>query len=695
MKNEHKTPTRLLLRLPAVCPNPSVAIERWLLALWQITPHSRFHLWWKHSLITLELLSTQQGVCYQAVLFSKSAVELTRSLLPSYFPGLEVEVIATPPFEQEAVTLQSRLELAWDGWVDLADEPALDLAGGLVEAVQGTSTLLQWMLRPAMVRWEKRSVPGFWLAGRLIVSGPTRGRCLLHGRRVLGALGQHAGANRVRATTFRPVSNTTVFSAPRWPFAVRPAGKPCSAAQVAQLIHPPPKPGAFPAIAATSVPRLPATASRSGLLLGQGRTASGRPVEVRIPVPDLMRHLLVVGPSGTGKTTFLAQLAREALTNGAGVSVVDPHGGLVDAISRTLPEAADGSAAIIRVADTDHPIGINPFQVQDGLLGADAFVEVLRRTTSRSHWGPVMDVALRHVSVAMRETGGSLVEGMRLLEDEFYRDGVLARLHSPETVRFLGAAERSRTRLVPALTRLQRLSAAAWLRNILSQHSNTIDFGKVMDGRRSLLFDLSGLGLGGARLIGSLLFVLLRQATHSRRPGAPAHLVILDEGATFLDATIAELLDQARKFNVSLVTAVQRLGQLEPESLRNAMLANVGSTVVFRLNDRDEAHAIARRSAHEGLSSDALMKLPRWEAYAQLTVRGDRQPPAWLRVPVPPPDRDRARSLVSRLVDAGHAYSRPRGEVERELRRREAAFDQGEPEVIPIDVSKDPFANST
>lgn len=694
MKNEHKTPTRLLLRLPAVCPNPSVAIERWLLALWQITPHSRFHLWWKHSPITLELLSTKQGVCYQVVLTSKSAVALTRSLLPTYFPGLEVDVIESLAFEPAAVTLQSRLELTWDGWVELADEPALDLAGGLVEAVQGTDTLLQWMLRPAMVRWEKRPVPGFWLAGRLIVSGPTRGRCVLHGRRVLGALGQHAGANRVRATTFSVLRQTAASEYPRWPFAVRPAGKPCSPAQVAQLVHPPQKPGAFPAIAATSVPRLASAPTRSGLLLGEGRSGSGRPAEVRIPLPDLMRHLLVVGPSGTGKTTFLAQIAREALLSGAGVSVFDPHGGLVETIAKALPEAAEERTAILRIADTDNPIGINPFQVQDGLLGADAFVEVLRRTTSRSHWGPVMDVALRHVSVAMRETGGSLLEGMRLLEDEFYRDGVLARLRNAETARFLASSERSRNRLVPALTRLQRLTAAAWLRNILGQRSTTIDFRTVMDRSRSLLFDLSGLGLGGARLVGSLLFVILRQATLSRRPGAPAHVVILDEGATFLDDTIGELLDQARKFNVALVTAVQRLGQLEPESLRNAMLANVGSTVVFRLNDRDEAHALAKRSAHDGFSSDALMKLPRWQAYAQLTVRGDRQPPAWLRVPPPSPDRERATSLISRLVQAGRPYTRSRREVEAELRQREAAFEQGEPEVVPVDVSQDPFADA-
>lgn len=78
-------------------------------------------------------------------------------------------------------------------------------------------------------------------------------------------------------------------------------------------------------------------------------------------------------------------------------------------------------------------------------------------------------------------------------------------------------AERGALRLQPALTRLQRLTASAWMRNILGQ-SMMVDFGlDSMDGRRSLLVDLSGLGLGAAQLVGSLLLSLLRRWRRASR----------------------------------------------------------------------------------------------------------------------------------------------------------------------------------
>jgi DNA polymerase III delta prime subunit len=697
MDVEHRTCSRLILRLPAACPSPTVAIERWLLALWQITPRTRFRLYWRTAPIALELLSTKQGVTYRAVLSSPEAVALTASVLPSYFPGLEVELSSDDVMPTARVMLSSRLELASGGWVDLAPEPALDLAAGLAEAMavqDETAILLQWLLRPARLRWERQTQPGFWMAGRLAVGADSRAHCCTAGRRVAGALGQHAGQNHVRPSRLTGLGTLRAFERCRWPRGALPIAKPCSPAQAALLYHPPRHPGRVGAVAAFPSPRLSCQPTSRGLALGEGRTASGVAATVRLPLNDLMRHMLVVGPSGSGKTTFLAQLAREALKNEAGVTVFDPHGGLVSAIAAALPQGADSRAAIIHVADREHPIGINPFQAGDAFLAADDFVEVLRRTTSRSHWGPVQELALRHVAIAISETGGSLVEAIRLLEDGVYRDHLLATVTNATTARFLANSDRPASRLLPALTRLNRLAAAGWLRNILGQPETTIDFRSVLASRKTLLFDLSGLGLGGAPLIGSLLLLLIRQAALSRRPGAPPHLVILDEAALFLSPTVVDLLDQGRKFGVGIVLATQRLGQLEPESVRNAVLANVGSTVAFRIHDRDEAAQLAKRAALDGFSADALMRLPRFEAYAHLTVEADRRQPSWLRVPPPAEDREDAASLKASVTAAGHLFTRPRAEVEAEISRREQLLDRGEPEVLELDASSDPFTDS-
>lgn len=694
MVSDSSTYMRMSLGLPAEVRSPTPAIERWLLAQWQLLVPSRTRFWWGSAPIALELFATSAEVRYQVAASDVTARELTPALMAGYFPQAECQEVAFA-WPEEVCTMVAEVGLVAPGWVDLAPEPAVDIVTGLLNALIPSSgvqaVLLQWLVRPARLRWDDAPTPGFWVTGRLAVGGSAPSACVAQGRRVVGALGQVAGPNRVRASRFRSMADIAPMRTCRWPRRLLPKAEPCTPRQLAYLYHPPPEPGRVDLLRVSGSPRLAAAPFAGGVTLGEGRDYAGRPCPVGIPVQDLMRHLLVIGPSGSGKTTLLAHLARQLVEAGVGVTVLDPHGGLVDNIARTYPHERLGRGALLRIADIERPIGINPFQARDAFLAADDFVEVLRRVTGRSHWGPVLDLALRHVAIAMSETGGTLVEAVRLLEDSVYRDRVRAVVGNRATSRFLERAADSSPRLQPALTRLHRLTSANWIRNVLGQTETTVDVRAVMDDGRSLLMDLSGFGLGAAQLMGSLLLLILRQAALGRRPRSRPHVVMIDEAALFLSTTVAELLDQARKYNVGLIVAAQRLGQLEPESVRNALLANVGSTIAFRIHDRDEARALARRGAIAAFTDEALMRLPRFEAYAHLTVADDRRQPAWVRIPAPPADHQDASVVAAELLRAGRQYTRPRAEVEAELDRRELELDSADPEVLNPDDTIDPF----
>ncbi len=202
-----------------------------------------------------------------------------------------------------------------------------------------------------------------------------------------------------------------------------------------------------------------------------------------------------------------------------------------------------------------------------------------------------------------------------------------------------------------------------------------------------LLIDVSGVGITNARLLGSLILLMVRQATLGRPPSdgkaRPRHFVVIDEASWFISRTVAELFDQARKFGIGMVLAVQRLGQLTPEDTREAVLANSGTLLTFRVSDRDEATYFARHFASERLGPDDLQHLPRYEAYVQTTRDGDRLAPAWLRTPAPVAERDDGRVLESRLVEtARERYAKPRRLVERELQVREQTLiEDEEPEL--------------
>ena len=427
-----------------------------------------------------------------------------------------------------------------------------------------------------------------------------------------------------------------------------------------------------------------------------GRDPRGGRRSVRVDPEDLLRHALVVGPSGAGKTTFLAHLARELVADGHGVTVIDPHGSLVRAIARALPSSRERAGLLFRISDVAFPIAINPLATEPGQepLAVDELIEVLQRVQGREYWGPLLDLALRHAAFAAAELGGSLIETARMLDDPWFRGDAIPQLRNAETARFLGrlgdgpGVERQ---LLPAIHRLQRLLATPWLRNVLGQAGRGLDFSELFDRRSLALFDLSGVGTTHAKLIGSLLLLRIRQAALSRDPQSkPArHFVLVDESSWFLSRTVAELMDQARKFGVGLVLAVQRVGQLAPAETREAVLANAGTLLSFRVSDREEATFLGRHLGSERVQPSDLQRLPRYEAYAQLTHDGDRLEPAWMRAHAPAVERPDADAIERRLLQAARdRYARPRHVVEAELRTRERTLEANdEPEIRSLPVT--------
>ncbi|MBK6968528.1 MAG: hypothetical protein IPH29_05275 [Candidatus Microthrix sp.] len=72
-----------------------------------------------------------------------------------------------------------------------------------------------------------------------------------------------------------------------------------------------------------------------------------------------LRHLHVLGPSGVGKSTLLANLILQDIAAERGVVVVDPKGDLVDDVLRRLPSDALDRVAVLDPTDRA-PLGVNP-----------------------------------------------------------------------------------------------------------------------------------------------------------------------------------------------------------------------------------------------------------------------------------------------------------------------------------------------
>jgi len=81
----------------------------------------------------------------------------------------------------------------------------------------------------------------------------------------------------------------------------------------------------------------PSPVLRGSLALGVNEHV-GQTRTVLLSPDERVKHMHVVGASGTGKSTFMLNLILQDIRGGEGVGVLDPHGDLIDAILDRIPE---------------------------------------------------------------------------------------------------------------------------------------------------------------------------------------------------------------------------------------------------------------------------------------------------------------------------------------------------------------------
>ena len=102
------------------------------------------------------------------------------------------------------------------------------------------------------------------------------------------------------------------------------------------------------------------------------------------------RHVYIVGKSGSGKVTFLFNLAMGDIMAGEGVAVIDPHGDLALDILDAIPRSRINDVCYLDVTDTERPVGFNPGDTvapERRALAAAGIVSAFKHLWS-DIWGP-------------------------------------------------------------------------------------------------------------------------------------------------------------------------------------------------------------------------------------------------------------------------------------------------------------------
>jgi len=320
-----------------------------------------------------------------------------------------------------------------------------------------------------------------------------------------------------------------------------------------------------------------------------------------IKMDDRMRHMYIIGKSGTGKSTLSENMAVDDVRAGRGVVIIDPHGEFADKIVDAIPENRIKDVVIIDPADREFPVAFNLLeQVGDDFKGmvASGFVGIFKKIFGNS-WGPRLEYILRNTVLALIDSPNSTMLGIpRMLTELQYRNEVVANIK--DTVirdfwvnEFAAMDNKQRNEAIaPILNKVGQFLSTSTIRNIVGQPKSTIDVRKIMDEKKILIVNLSKgkIGEDNMALLGSMIVTKVQLAAMSRAnvPFAerPACFMYVDEFQNFATESFATILSEARKYNLGLIIAHQYIAQLV-EEVRDAVIGNVGTMVLFRVGAPD------------------------------------------------------------------------------------------------------------
>ncbi len=322
---------------------------------------------------------------------------------------------------------------------------------------------------------------------------------------------------------------------------------------------------------------------------------------ITIDQASLRRHTLIVGQTGSGKSTLMERMILQDIDAGRGVGLIDPHGDLYDRIIHRIPKSRSNDVVLFDLADIEYPIGFNILEnthEQFSSLVASSIVGVFKKIFGYSWW-PRLEYILRNATLTLLEKPGStLLDLTMLLTDEDFREKYLKQIKNPFLQKFWSTefASMSQVRqaevVSPILNKVGQFLSVPLIRNIVSQPQSGFSPRWVMDNRKIFLANLSKGKIGedvsdmfGSMLVSKFQLDVMSRATIEPEKRVPFRLYV-DEFQNFATESFADIFSEARKYGLELIIAHQYLGQVD-KKLIEAILGNVGNIIAFHTSHED------------------------------------------------------------------------------------------------------------
>lgn len=347
---------------------------------------------------------------------------------------------------------------------------------------------------------------------------------------------------------------------------------------------------------------------------------------------DRRRHMYVIGKTGTGKSTMLANLAINDIKNGEGLCVIDPHGDLVETLLDYIPSKRINDVVYFDPGDTERTIKLNLFEgenVQHRELIASGIIAIFHKLYAYS-WGPRLEYILRNALLTLLQSqNAKMSDIIELLTNEKFRDRIIDKMDDP-ILKSFWVSEFSKMQpkqmteaIAPILNKIGQFVTSPIIRNVVNTTKSSFSIEQIMNEGKILLVNLSQgkLGEDNATLLGAMLITKIQLAAMARvyipEEERRDFFLYVDEFQNFATESFTKILSEARKYRLNLTLANQYIAQI-PEEVQKAIFGNCGTMASFIMGS-DDAVVFAREYGNKYTSED-LVSLSRHQIINKISI---------------------------------------------------------------------------
>lgn len=374
---------------------------------------------------------------------------------------------------------------------------------------------------------------------------------------------------------------------------------------------------------------------------------------------DRRKHVYIMGKTGAGKSTLIANMAIDDIRKGRGIGIIDPHGDLCETILDYIPKRRLNDVVYLEPFDTERTFALNVLEIKNKQhkdLIASGIVSIFSKIYADS-WGPRLEYILRNTIFSLLEIPDTtLIDALRILSDKQYRDRVVPQIQDPVIRAFWQQefdkmTDKLRVEAIsPIQNKVGQFVSSKMIRNIIGSPKSSIDLEDIMNSGKILLLNLSQgkLGEDNAALLGAMIITQIQLSAMNRafqkEEDRKDFFLYVDEFQNFATSSFIKILSEARKYRLAITLANQYIDQLDI-TIQKSIFGNAGTLISF-VTGAGDASLLTKEYA-DIYSQNDLVSLGKHEIVMKLSIDNMTSLPfAAKTLPLPSLKNDNREDIV-------------------------------------------------